>query len=119
MSYQVGGYCYATPADAAAAACAGFSPVSQLIGGTYLQTASCASSNETGGMLLTITNTPLDGSPATTATIEHRIDFPPCVQGQVVDAYLTILGAVLAAFAVIYGLWKLRQFLNVNPRNET
>lgn len=114
MSYQVGAACYATLVDAGTAACAAYAPVSQLVqDGAVIRTVSCSGADlSTGALNLTITSSPVDGSPATTAFVQQAITYPDCQQFAWVDAAETVFGACLGLWAVIWCGKKLIKTIN-------
>lgn len=114
MSYQVGSACYATVVEAGGAACAAFTPVTSLVlDGSAVRTVSCTSADSsTGALHLQITSTPVDGSAGTTAVVSQSISYPDCMQADYVAAGEVIAGALLAAWAGIYGLQAIRNYLN-------
>lgn len=120
MSYQVGAACYATIVDAGGAACAQYAPVSGVVeNGAVVRTVSCTSVDLTTGALnLQITSTPVDGSPSSTRTVAQSISYPPCIYSDYVQAAEVIFGSVLAVWAAIYGIQKIRGLLNWS-RGET
>lgn len=113
MSYQVGPWCYASTADAAAAACAAFPPATiVLTDGSGIQTASCTAATLDGGLMLRITTTSMTGAPATSASAVHHIDFPPCQNGVIVSAGLQIFGAVMTAVVLCWCAYQVRSFID-------
>lgn len=104
--YQVGMWCYATPADAAAAACAGVVPSSSVSGASVV-TLSCAGATPSGAMRMQASVAPVDGSAsAVVSTVEAPVEFQPCKQSEWWDGAETV---VVAAVAVLVPIWTYRQ----------
>ena len=118
MSLQVGRFCYASPVDAGAAACAQYAPVSEIVNsGLDLKTVSCSGSDPvTGALLLDVTTTPLDGSPGVSSAITHQISYSPCQETDYLAAFQTLAGTALGAFFVCYGIWRVYKFITSNSR---
>lgn len=113
MAYQVGLWCYASTADAAAAACAAFTPATIVLAdGSGIQTASCTSATSDGGLMIRITTTPTTGAVATTVATVHRIDFPPCQNDAVISAGLQVFGAALTAVVLCWSAYKVHSFID-------
>lgn len=121
MSYQVGVACYATIVDAGSAACAAYAPVSMLVqGGAAVRTVSCTSADPiTGALNLQISTSPVDGSGITSALISHPIAFPECIQGDYFAAGEVIFSAVLAGWALIWGVNAVRSYLDWSRGEST
>jgi hypothetical protein len=116
MSYQVGKYCYADQASAAFAACSAFAPVTAILQASGdVRTLSCAGVVEQSLKLAVVTTSTADGK-STVSEITQQIAFPPCMQSDLVQSWETIAGALLASWAVVYGLWKVYTIVTVNPR---
>lgn len=113
MSYQVGAACYATLVDAGTAACAAYAPVSQLVqDGAVIRTVSCTSADPlTGALNLHISSSPIDGSTATSASVQQAITFPDCQQFAWVEAAEVLFAACLGLWAVCYGGYKILELL--------
>lgn len=114
MSYQVGAACYATVVDAGAAACAAYSPVSQLVeDGAVVRTVSCSTADlYTGALNLTITSTPVGGSPSYSSTVQQSITYADCQQFAYMAALEVIFASLLGLWVVIYSGKKLIQIIN-------
>jgi hypothetical protein len=114
MSFQVGAACFATVVDAGAAACAQYAPVSTLVqDGAVIRTVSCSSADTTTGALnLNISSTPVNGSSASTATVQQSITFPGCQQAAYVQAASVIFGSALGLWSVIWCGKKLIETIN-------
>lgn len=113
MSYQVGPWCYASPADAAVAACAAFSPATTVLAdGGGIQTASCTGATPDGGLMIRISHTPISGAAATTTAAIHRIDFAPCQNDALISAGLQIFAAVLTAVVLCWSAYKVHAFID-------
>lgn len=121
MSYQVGAACYATVVEAGGAACAAYAPVSTLVlDGAAVRTVSCTSADpSTGALKLQISTTPVDGSAGTSTVVSQSIAFPECTQGDYVAAAEIIFGAVLAAWALVWGLNAVRRYLDWSRGEST
>ena len=115
MSYQVGAFCFATAADAGAAACARFEPVTSIVdSGATVRSVSCESFDiSTGALNLEITSSPVAGGSSTYSTISQQIAFAPCQESVYLDAAEAISGLVLAAYFSAWGMLKIIQFLGV------
>lgn len=113
MSYQVGPWCYASTADAAAAACAAFPPATIVLpDGSGIQTASCTAATPEGGLMVRITTTPMTGAPPASVSAVHHIDFPPCQNGVIVSAGLQIFGALMTAVVLCWCAYQVRSFID-------
>lgn len=111
MAVQVGGYCFASPADAAPHACAAFAPVTQISGGTAT-TVSCSSANPDGTLSMARTLADINGvNPPVTTYYTSQMDYPPCVQQDYLEAAEAVAGPVLACVVVCWGLWKINSYL--------
>jgi hypothetical protein len=116
MSYQVGKYCYADEASAALAACAAFSPVTAILQSTgEVRSLYCQGVADNTLRLAVITTNPNSGK-AIVSEIALPVAFPPCVESDLIRSWETIAGALLATWAVCYGVWKVYSLLSVNPR---
>lgn len=106
MAVQVGSFCYADAAAGAAAACAAHS-TSITVAGSNLVTVSCSGAID-GKMQIVTMVSPVDGS---TAGVSHLVevapDFPPCRQGEIMDALLVVAFAVLAVWMA--GPWAYKR----------
>jgi hypothetical protein len=111
MSVQVGFFCYATPVEAAAAACASFPPVSTMTpAGDLVLTTSCQGVNpDTGALQLQIASTPTNGTQSTYRTVEQLPAFPPCQHQEYLDAFSSIFWAFVTVIVVPYCLYKMYQ----------
>lgn len=114
MSYQVGAACYATLVDAGTAACAAYAPVSQLVqDGAVIRTVSCSGADSsTGALNLTITSSPVDGSPSSSAVVQQSITYPDCQQFAWVEAAEVIFASGLGLWAVIWCGKKIIETIN-------
>ena len=114
MSYQVGAACYATVVEAGGAACAAYAPVSTLVlDGAAVRTVSCTSADlTTGALLLHISTSPIDGSVGTSTVISQSVAFPNCIQGDYVAAAEAVFGALLAGWALVWGMNAVRRYLD-------
>lgn len=103
MSYQVGVACYATAADAGAAACAQYTPVTTMVeNGAVIRTVSCSTADSTTGALkLQITSTPVDGSPSTTVFVSHPIAFADCMWPKFAEAGVVVFGMLLGIYCTV------------------
>lgn len=118
MSLQVGAWCYADAAAAAAATCARHVPSTTVEGGN-LVALSCSGFTEGGAVIMQTTATPVGSSAsAVQTTHELELSYAECTQADVVGAGLAILAALLAAWAVWYGPWKITQFLRWGRSND-
>lgn len=119
MSYQVGSQCFATPADAAGAACAQFVPSTSLSqDGTVIRNLTCSSPQADGSLVLNVASTLLsDGSQSTLSRVVVPA-YPSCVQQDYVDASLLVFAALLSAVCVPYSLWLVYRFVNFGARNQ-
>lgn len=111
MSYQVGSYCYTDLQSAGAASCASFSPVSSINNDGTLRTVSCETSNASGALILKVATTQ-EGQPTTYTSITQQIAYQDCQQGQIISAQVQLFGAILAACAVCYAVWRMVQYFN-------
>lgn len=110
MSVQVGWLCYADASAAAAAACAGHTPVTTVSGGNVV-TLACSGA-VAGKLQMVASIAPVDGSAsAVSRTIETEPTFAPCVMGDIVDAGLVIVLAVLVAFVGPWGYLQVCKML--------
>lgn len=106
MALQVGFWCYATQADAAAAACAAVVPSTTVSGGSVV-TLSCSGVSAGGNIVMQTSAVPVDGSAsAAVASVEQSVVFQPCVQPDYVSALELVFAAVLSAWAMWYGVKK-------------
>lgn len=113
MSLQVGLSCYADAVNAGEAACASFVPVSS-IDASGVRTVSCSGTDPlTGALQLNVAYTP-DGGTTIYTTISQLQSFPPCIQDDYLLAAEQVFGVLLAAWAIIYGAWKLKGFMHWN-----
>ena len=116
MSYQVGKYCYADPASAALAACSAFSPVTTILPATgEVRTLYCQGVKDNGLNLAVVTTNTTSGQSGITE-ITQPAAFAPCIDAELVRSWETIAGALLATWAICYGVWKVYSILTVNPR---
>ncbi len=104
MSLQVGFFCYATQADAAAAACAAHVPVVS-VSGENVVVLSCAGTTSGGGLQMVSESSPLGGGPVVSTTHELPVTFRPCMYSDVVAAGLLIAAALLALWGAVWG-WR-------------
>jgi len=112
MALQVGSLCYATQADAAAAACASVVPTSSVVG-TSVVTLSCAGVNADGALLMQTSVSPIDGSTAAQVSeVAQPVVFSPCTQGDLVAALEVCIGAALGCWAIWWGGRKLLDLLS-------
>lgn len=120
MPVQVAGYCYATNADAAPAACAGFASLSQLMpDGQTVKTVSCTGTNsETGALLITVTTLPPAG-PQSAIVLEQTPNFPPCIESDKVEATMAITSALMALAGACIPFYFLIRWLNTNTKAQT
>lgn len=109
---QVGGYCYVDASAASPAACAAFVPLSTLdSGGNNLITITCQSANVDGTLLMSKSVVPTSGGTPVVTTFSQSIEYPPCVQGDIIDAVLAVFAVALVAGALIWGARRvLEQF---------
>lgn len=110
MALQVGGSCYATQADAAAAACSQFN-VAPFQDATTIQTSTCTGTSF--GYLLLV-NKKVDKVTNITTTTSNTLypSFPPCIEQDYLVAAEIIFGGLLGLWAVSYAGMKVVNFLN-------
>jgi len=111
MPFQVGMACYSTAVDAGRAACSAFENIS-TINGNIVKTVSCTSSDfATGALNLSIASTDIVTNITTTESISQLITFPPCVEGDYVEAAGIIFAGLLSIWCIWICGWKLLSFL--------
>lgn len=108
MSYQVGSFCYATPADAGQAACARYEPVSGITaGGDAVIGTSCEGANpETGALQLRVATTPTNGSPTTYQVVEQMPAFAPCQYATVIEYFSVVIPFIVVALVLPWFVYK-------------
>lgn len=119
MSVQVGGYCYATQADAAPPACAAFVPLSTVTG-SQLVTVGCTAATPDGQLTMyrSVVDMSTAAAPVVTSFTQH-IEAPPCVQADYVNAGLSLLGPLLAVWVTCWGMWRIIRYLQTGRSDQT
>jgi hypothetical protein len=116
-SLQVGAFCYADQAAAAVASCAGYPlAIGPAQGG--LSSVECVGVSTAGNLIIQsgTQSLPCTGAGCAWSYVQTEITptFPPCWHGDVVDAGMLILAAVLLAWVPCYGIWRASKFLNTS-----
>jgi hypothetical protein len=111
MAYQVGLACYATFADAGAAACSSFVPISSITATDYKYVDCGGSDPVSGALYLAVRTTNISTGTITFNTIVQPIDFQPCMWSDFVAAIEICFGAALGVWAIWHGGKKLLSFL--------
>ena len=119
MSYQVGSYCYATPADAGTATCSRFSPVSVVSSaGTHIISTSCESVNaETGALLLRVATSEISSGAVSYQTVEQLPAYFPCQEQELWNFWLSLLPLALVAIIPL-GTWYVIHKFMISHRGE-
>jgi hypothetical protein len=110
MSFQVGSSCYATQADAGAAACSQFVPVYSQDATNFYST-TCASASATGALNLQNVTTKISNGAITTKLIAVMQSYPACIETDYLVAGETIAGALFGLWAIAYAGYKILSFL--------
>jgi hypothetical protein len=55
---------------------------------------------------------PVGGGVAVVTVSEMPVDYPACIEPDVIGAGLLVFAALIAAWAPAYGLWRVVKFLN-------
>jgi len=113
MSLQVGLACYETAVYAGQAACASFVPVSNIDAAGVRSVSCSGADSSTGALQLTVAFTPTGGA-TSYSTISQLQSFSPCMQQDYIQAAEIIFGVLLAAWAIVYGAYKVTQLLHWN-----
>lgn len=130
MSYQVGSACYATLADAGAAACVLFTPVSSVSvvsKTTTIKTITCKSSSSSGvlNLLVSTNDSTISANGLTysykssTLLVPQTISYQLCTEGDYLVAFELIIGSVLSFWAVIYCWNLIRNFLDSSRGDQS
>lgn len=112
MPLQVGASCYSNAVDAGGAACSLFKPVTSIDFNGTVRTVSCIQADQvTGALVLDVASTSINGT-STHATVEQLQSFPQCNAPDYVAAAEQVAGALLAAWAITYGVWQIYKLLH-------
>lgn len=111
MSYQVGLLCYDSLASAGEATCAAHTPITSIDATGVIRVVTCESADTTTGALnLKVTTN--NGTTTTQSTVQMPVSFPTCHNDKIITAGLTIVGAFITMWAVVYSIKKIHDWVN-------
>lgn len=119
MALQVGSHCYATAADAAAAACALVPPQSVILSTGSVFSSSCGGTTGPGSYLLRVRTT--DPTGVQTALVDHVVTpaFQTCRTPDYVAGAEAIGSALLGVWALCWGVYRIHKLIDTYRGGQT